>query len=75
MSCPLKIAALQNAVARVLLTPEWLVVLCSFDRLVALLLGLCGGGVSDDFVKIDCNLLVLVFRCGKCQYTLPIVIR
>ena len=71
MSCPPKSVALRKAIAHVLLAPELSGVLCSFDRLIAPLLGLGGGGVSDDFVKIYCNLLVLAFRGGECQYTLP----
>ena len=71
MSCPLKSVALRKAIAHVLLVPELSGVLCSFDRLIAPLLGLGGGGVSNDFVKIDHHLLVSAFRCGECQYTLP----
>mmetsp|Transcript_38902 Transcript_38902/g.68394 ORF Transcript_38902/g.68394 Transcript_38902/m.68394 type:complete len:84 (+) Transcript_38902:149-400(+) len=67
MPCTPKSVALRKAIAHVLLSPELSGVLCSFDQLIVPLLGLGGGGVSDDFVKIDHNLLVSAFRCGECQ--------
>ena len=73
MSCPPKSVALQKAIAHVLLAPELSGVLCSFNWLITSLLGLGGGGVSDNFLKINHNLLVSAFRCSEYQYTLPYI--
>ena len=71
ISCPSKSVTLQNVVAHVLLAPELLGVLCSFDWLITPLLGLGGGGVSDNFVKTNHDLLVSAFRYGEHKYILP----
>eukprot|EP00579_Thalassiosira_antarctica_P028751 CAMPEP_0202020846 /NCGR_PEP_ID=MMETSP0905-20130828/45432_1 /ASSEMBLY_ACC=CAM_ASM_000554 /TAXON_ID=420261 /ORGANISM="Thalassiosira antarctica, Strain CCMP982" /LENGTH=80 /DNA_ID=CAMNT_0048582545 /DNA_START=120 /DNA_END=359 /DNA_ORIENTATION=- len=65
MPCTPKSVALRKAIAHVLLSPELSGVLCSFDQLIVPLLGLGGGGVSDDFVKIDHNLLVSAFNVAN----------